>query len=90
MGVALVDMTTGLYACVGILMALAERAKSGLGQFVEATLYETGLAIMHPHTANYFMNGGKPPALTGNEHPNLVSVCSVCRARRQHLRRRRQ
>lgn len=71
-GVALVDMSTGLYACVGILMALAERARSGLGQFVEATLYETGLAIMHPHTANYFMNGGKPPARTGNEHPNLV------------------
>ncbi|MET0724309.1 MAG: CoA transferase, partial [Tardiphaga sp.] len=70
-GVALVDMSTGLYACVGILMALAEREKSGLGQFVEATLYETGLAIMHPHTANYFMNGGKPPARTGNEHPNL-------------------
>ncbi|MEH2511527.1 crotonobetainyl-CoA:carnitine CoA-transferase CaiB-like acyl-CoA transferase [Nitrobacteraceae bacterium AZCC 1564] len=70
-GVALVDMTTGLYAAVGILMALAEREKSGLGQFVEATLYETGLAIMHPHTANFFLHG-KPPALTGNEHPNLV------------------
>jgi formyl-CoA transferase len=26
---------------------------------------------MHPHTANYFMHG-KPPGLTGNEHPNLV------------------
>jgi crotonobetainyl-CoA:carnitine CoA-transferase CaiB-like acyl-CoA transferase len=70
-GVALVDMTTGLYATVGILMALAERAKSGKGQFLETTLYETGLAIMHPHTANYFLHG-KPPALTGNEHPNLV------------------
>ena len=70
-GVALVDMATGLYATVGILMALAEREKSGLGQFVEATLYETGLAIMHPHTANFFLHG-KPPALTGNEHPNLV------------------
>ncbi|HEY0328944.1 MAG TPA: CaiB/BaiF CoA-transferase family protein, partial [Rhodopseudomonas sp.] len=70
-GVALVDMSTGLYACVGILMALAERTKSGLGQFVEATLYETGLAIMHPHTSNYFYNGGKPPTRTGNEHPNL-------------------
>jgi formyl-CoA transferase len=70
-GVALVDMTTGLYACTGILMALAEREKSGLGQFIEATLFETGLAIMHPHTANFFMHG-KPPALTGNEHPNLV------------------
>jgi len=69
-GVALVDMSTGLYACVGILMALAERAKSGLGQFVEATLFESGLAIMHPHTANFFLHG-KPPARTGNEHPNL-------------------
>jgi formyl-CoA transferase len=70
-GVALVDMATGLYAALGIMMALAERAKSGLGQFVETTLFETGLAIMHPHTANFFLHG-KPPALTGNEHPNLV------------------
>jgi hypothetical protein len=44
---------------------------AALGQFLETTLYETGLAIMHPHTANYFMHG-KPPQLTGNEHPNLV------------------
>jgi formyl-CoA transferase len=70
-GVPLVDISTGLYAAIGVLMALAERQKSGLGQFLETTLYETGLAIMHPHAANYFMHG-KPPALTGNEHPNLV------------------
>ena len=70
-GVPLVDISTGLYAAIGILMALSERQKSGLGQFLETTLYETGLAIMHPHAANYFMHG-KPPQLTGNEHPNLV------------------
>src|SRR6267142_2591508 len=70
-GVPLVDITTGLYAAIGILMALSERQRSGLGQFLETTLYETGLAIMHPHAANYFMHG-KPPQLTGNEHPNLV------------------
>src|SRR5690348_4436192 len=70
-GVPLVDITTGLYAAIGILMALSERQRSGKGQFLETTLFETGLAIMHPHTANYFMHG-KPPALTGNEHPNLV------------------
>ena len=70
-GVPLVDIATGLYAAIGILMALSERQRSGLGQFLETTLYETGLAIMHPHTANYFMHG-KPPGLTGNEHPNLV------------------
>ena len=52
-------------------MALSERQRSGVGQFLETTLYETGLAIMHPHAANYFMHG-KPPQLTGNEHPNLV------------------
>src|SRR5712675_1631303 len=67
-GVPLVDITTGLYAAIGILMALSERQRSGVGQFVETTLYETGLAIMHPHAANCFMHG-KPPQLTGNEHP---------------------
>ncbi len=70
-GVPLVDISTGLYAAIGILMALSERQRSGLGQFLETTLYETGLSIMHPHAANYFMHG-KPPQLTGNEHPNLV------------------
>ena len=70
-GVPVVDITTGLYAAIGILMALSERQRSGLGQFLETTLYETGLAVMHPHAANYFMHG-KPPGLTGNEHPNLV------------------
>lgn len=79
LGVPIVDLATGLYACVGILMALTERARSGRGQFVEATLYESGLAVMHPHTANYFMHG-KPPALIGNDHPNL-SPYSVFAAR---------
>ncbi|SHN75087.1 CaiB/BaiF CoA transferase family protein [Bradyrhizobium erythrophlei] len=70
-GVPVVDITTGLYAAIGILMALSERQRSGQGQFLETTLFETGLAVMHPHNANYFMHG-KPPSLTGNEHPNLV------------------
>src|ERR1700743_1783227 len=70
-GVPVVDISTGLYATIGILMALAERQRSGLGQFLETTLYECGLSVMHPHAANYFMHG-RPPSLTGNEHPNLV------------------
>ena len=39
-GLPVVDMATGLNAVIGILMALHERASSGKGQFVEATLYE--------------------------------------------------
>ena len=49
-GVPVVDITTGLYAAIGILMALSERQRSGQGQFLETTLFETGLSVMHPHT----------------------------------------
>lgn len=70
-GIPVVDLTTGLYAAVGILMALNERQKSGLGQFLETTLFETGLAIMHPHTSNYFFTG-KTPVPQGNPHPSLA------------------
>jgi crotonobetainyl-CoA:carnitine CoA-transferase CaiB-like acyl-CoA transferase len=70
-GIPVVDITTGLYATIGILMALIERQTSGRGQFVEATLFETGLSIMHPHASNYFFTG-KTPVPTGNPHPSLA------------------
>jgi crotonobetainyl-CoA:carnitine CoA-transferase CaiB-like acyl-CoA transferase len=69
-GVPVVDMVTGLHAVIGIGMALLERARSGHGQFIEATLYDTGVSLLHPHAANWFMNG-KLPTLTGNAHPNV-------------------
>jgi crotonobetainyl-CoA:carnitine CoA-transferase CaiB-like acyl-CoA transferase len=71
MGTAIVDMGTGLYSAIGILMALHERGKSGRGQYLDMTLYDCGMAFLHPHAANYFLNG-KRPAGTGNPHPNLV------------------
>jgi len=70
-GIPVVDLTTGLYATIGILMALIERQTSGRGQFVEATLFESGLAIMHPHASNYFFTG-RTPVPTGNPHPSLA------------------
>ena len=71
MGTAIVDMGTGLYSAVGILMALHERARSGRGQFLDMALYDCGLALLHPQAANYFLSG-KRPVGTGNPHPNLV------------------
>jgi formyl-CoA transferase len=71
LGTAIVDMGTGLYSAIGILMALHERAKSGLGQYLDMTLYDCGMALLHPQAANYFLND-KRPAGTGNPHPNLV------------------
>ncbi len=71
LGTAIVDMGTGLYSAIGILMALTERARSGRGQFIDMTLYDCGMALLHPQAANYFLNGRRPLP-TGNPHPNLV------------------
>jgi crotonobetainyl-CoA:carnitine CoA-transferase CaiB-like acyl-CoA transferase len=70
-GIPLVDLGTGLYAAIGILMALFERARSGEGQFLDMTLYDAGIALMHPHIPNYLLSG-KLPGLTGNAHPNIA------------------
>ncbi len=71
LGTAIVDMGTGLYSAIGILMALHERTISDKGQFLDMTLYDCGMALLHPQAANYFLND-KRPAGTGNPHPNLV------------------
>ena len=70
-GAPVVDMGTGLYSTIGILLALQERNKSGLGQFLDMSLYDSALSLMHPHTGNYFLSG-KPGKQTGNAHPNIA------------------
>ncbi len=71
LGIPLVDLATGLNATVGILLALLERSRSGRGQSVEVALFDTAVALQHPHAANWFMSG-EAPRLTGNGHPNIV------------------
>ena len=70
LGLAMVDMGTGLYSAVAILMALAEREKSQQGQYLDMTLYDCAVSLMHPHIPNY-MYSGKVPEATGNAHPNI-------------------
>jgi len=70
LGIALVDMGTGLYTAIAVLMALLERDRSGKGQFIDMTLYDCAVSLMHPHVANYYLSG-KVPGLTGNAHPNI-------------------
>ena len=71
MGTPVVDLATGLYSAVGILMALYERARSGQGQYLDMTLYDCGMALLHPQAANFFLNGRRPMPL-GNPHPNIA------------------
>ena len=70
-GVPIVDLTTGLSATIGVLLALAERNRSGAGQFVDATLYDNAIALLHPHASNWFISGN-PPRRSGNAHQNIV------------------
>ena len=70
-GLPVVDMVTGLNAAVAVLLALNERARSGLGQFLDITLYDCALSLLHPHAPNYFYSG-KTPARSGNAHPNIA------------------
>jgi crotonobetainyl-CoA:carnitine CoA-transferase CaiB-like acyl-CoA transferase len=70
-GVPVVDHLTGYVAVTGILMALVERERSGRGQRVEATLFDTGLSLLVPHAANWFLSGNEP-GLMGSAHPNIA------------------
>ncbi len=69
-GVPIVDLCAGMNAVIGILMALRVRDETGHGQFLEVALYDSGIALLHPHAANYFMSG-KEPRLLGDSHSNI-------------------
>ena len=70
-GVALTDIMTGLYATVGILAALAEREKSGLGQQVDLALLDVTAATLANQATNVLV-GEQLPTRLGNAHPNIV------------------
>ncbi len=71
LGVPAVDMTSGLNAAIGILLALVERGASGRGQVVDIALFDCALSILHPHAAN-FLSGAPVPGRSGNAHPNIA------------------
>ncbi len=70
LGIPIVDIATGMAAVLGIAMALFERESSNQGQFIETSLYDTGVSLLFPHYANFFLSG-KTPVITGNRHSNL-------------------
>jgi crotonobetainyl-CoA:carnitine CoA-transferase CaiB-like acyl-CoA transferase len=78
-GVALTDIMTGLYATVGILAALAERDRSGLGQLVDLALLDVTAATLANQASNYLV-GDMVPGRLGNAHPNIVPYQSFVAA----------
>jgi crotonobetainyl-CoA:carnitine CoA-transferase CaiB-like acyl-CoA transferase len=70
-GVAWVDVMTGLQATIGILAALRARAQHGRGQHIDLGMHEVGLMAMVNQAQAYLMTG-TPPHRFGNAHPQIV------------------
>jgi crotonobetainyl-CoA:carnitine CoA-transferase CaiB-like acyl-CoA transferase len=70
-GVALVDVITGLHAVVGILAALRARDEQGIGQKVELNLLSSTLSALVNQASSYISAGVIPKAL-GNAHPSIA------------------
>lgn len=72
-GAAVADSSSGLYAAIGILVALQERSVSGRGQWVQSSLLEAQIAMMDFQAARYLVDGEVPKS-TGNDHPYVTPM----------------
>jgi len=72
-GAAVADSSAGLNAAIGILVALAERDRSGKGQWVHTSLLEAQIALMDFQAARYLVEGEVPPQ-AGNDHPYVTPM----------------
>jgi len=69
--IAIADMTTGMYAAMGILAALFARERTGKGDFLDMALFDSQLTWLANIGSNY-LNAGVSPARWGNAHPSIV------------------
>ncbi|MCS7217540.1 MAG: CoA transferase [Thermus sp.] len=70
-GVAWIDVMTGMMGAVAVLAALWERERSGLGQHVDLSLFDVGLFALVNLGESYLLTG-RPPARLGNAHAQIV------------------
>lgn len=70
-GVGIADVMCGMYATVGILAALRHRDRTGQGQHIDLSLYDSQVAWLINAATNHLVSG-RVPARIGNTHPNIA------------------
>jgi crotonobetainyl-CoA:carnitine CoA-transferase CaiB-like acyl-CoA transferase len=70
-GVAIADITTGLYSAMSILAALRHRDATGEGQYIDVALFDVQLSWLANVASSYLVSGTEP-ARYGNAHPSIV------------------
>jgi crotonobetainyl-CoA:carnitine CoA-transferase CaiB-like acyl-CoA transferase len=69
--IAIADMTTGMYAAMGVLAALFARERTGQGDFLDMALFDSQLTWL-ANVGSSYLNAGASPERWGNAHPNIV------------------
>jgi formyl-CoA transferase len=69
-GVAIVDISAGLFATTAVLAALHHRERTGRGQYIDVALFDAQIGWLANVAHNAF--AGETPARYGNAHPNIV------------------
>jgi crotonobetainyl-CoA:carnitine CoA-transferase CaiB-like acyl-CoA transferase len=82
-GAAIADLTAGLYAAIGVMVALLERESSGRGQWVQSSLLQAGVSLLDFQAARYLFDGEVPPQV-GNDHPTSMPT-SAYRTKDGHI-----
>ncbi|HKR18614.1 MAG TPA: CoA transferase [Stellaceae bacterium] len=70
-GIPIADLTAGLFAAIGVLIALLEREESGEGQYVDSSLLASQIAMLDFQAARWLMKG-EVPGQAGNNHPTSI------------------
>lgn len=69
-GVPIVDLTTGVYAALGIVAALLRRAQTGKGEYIDVAMLDVQVGLLANQAMNFLL-GNKVPRRTGTAHPNI-------------------
>jgi CoA:oxalate CoA-transferase len=82
-GTSIGDITAGLFGAIGVLAALQERARTGLGRHVDVAMLDSQVAILENAIARYAATGEVPGPL-GARHPSIAPFAAF-RARDKYL-----
>jgi crotonobetainyl-CoA:carnitine CoA-transferase CaiB-like acyl-CoA transferase len=70
-GVPILDLSTGMYAAVAVLAALARRDATGRGDYIDLAMLDVQAAMLANQAMNYLLTG-RTPRRHGNGHPNIM------------------
>src|SRR5690242_11069802 len=83
-GIPVDDLSAGLFAAIGILLALIERQRSGRGQWVHSSLLQAQIAMLDFQAARWLV-AGVVPGQAGNNHPTAITTGLFQKIGRAHV-----